>query len=244
MALYSRVNEYGFLETPYRKVTPGKDGRMRVTDEIVYLAAYDEDDYFITDASVELDSEGYIVSERVPLRHRGQFFVGAATDVQLMDVSPQQIVGVSAALIPFLAHDDVNRALVGAAQETQAVPLVRAQRPLVGTGLEGIVARNSGVLVTAAEGGVVSYVDGDKIVVTRKNGEKDEYRLKKFRKSNQETCYNQKAVVSLGDRVKKGALLADGPSCDQGEIALGANLLYVLGGSYLRGRDGYLQPLG
>ena len=224
LALYARVNEYGFLETPYRRIVKEKDGRMRVTDEVVYLAAYDEDDYFITTASVKVDKKGYLLEERIPLRHKGEFFVGQRERAQFMDVTPKQIVGAAASLIPFLSHDDVNRALVGAAQESQAVPLVKPQAPLVGTGLERVLAENSGVLVRAEEAGIVTYVDATKIEVKNRKGRKKVYQLRKFAKSNQETCYNQKPVVEKGQRVRKGDLLADGPSCENGELALGTNL--------------------
>jgi DNA-directed RNA polymerase subunit beta len=224
LALYARVNEYGFLETPYRRLKETDDGRKQVTDEVVYLAAYDEDDYFITHALVTLDEDDCIIPERIALRHKGDFFVGATDQVQLMDISPKQIVGAAAALIPFLANDDVNRSLVGAAQESQAVPLLKPQAPLVGTGLEKIVAENSGVLITTKEAGTVDFVDAQKIVVKNKQGRKQTYPLKKFTKSNQETCYNQKAVVEVGQKVQSGDLLADGPACEGGELALGTNL--------------------
>lgn len=224
LALYARVNEYGFLETPYRKIVKGAEGRTRVTDEVEYLAAYDEDDIFITSASVKLDEEGYILEERIPLRHDGEFFIGSRDQAQYMDVTPKQIVGAAAGLIPFLSHDDVNRALVGAAQESQAVPLVKPAAPLIGTGLEHILARGSGVLVEAQESGTVSYVDATKIEVKNARGRKKVYELQKFVKSNQETCYSQKPVVEVGQKVKKNQLLADGPSCEGGELALGTNL--------------------
>ena len=224
MALYARVNEYGFLETPYRKIVKEAGGRMRVSDEIEYLAAYDEDDTFITSASVKLDEEGYILEERIPLRHGGEFFVGQTSQAQFMDVTPKQIVGAAAGLIPFLSHDDVNRALVGAAQESQAVPLVKPLTPLVGTGLEHILAHSSGVLVEAEEAGTVTYVDAERIEVKNTAGRKKVYQLDKFVKTNKETCYNQKPVVEKGQKIKRGQLLADGPSCEDGELALGTNL--------------------
>ncbi len=177
MALYTRVNEYGFLETPYRKVVKEQDGRMRATDEVEYLAAYDEDDVFITSASVNLDDEGYILEKRIPLRHRGDFFVGQSHQAQFMDISPQQIVGAAASLIPFLSHDDVNRSLVGAAQESQAVPLIKPQAPLVGTGLERVLARNSGVLIEASEAGTGTYVSAQKIAVQNGSGKTKNYPL-------------------------------------------------------------------
>jgi len=224
IALYARVNEFGFLEAPYRKIIKEKDGRMRVSSEIEYLAAYDEDNLFITSASIEIDKDGFIREERIPLRHRGEFFVGLREQAQYIDVTPKQLVGAAASLIPFLSHDDVNRALVGAAQESQAVPLLKPEAPLVGTGLEAVLAKNAGVLVEAAEEGVVDDVDAEKIVVKNRRGKKRAYELGKFVKSNQETCYNQKAVVLKGQKIKKGDLLADGPSCQNGELALGANL--------------------
>jgi DNA-directed RNA polymerase subunit beta len=224
LALHTRVNEYGFLETPYRKIIKEADGRMRVTNEVDYLAAYDEDDVFVTSAAVDQDEEGYILEERIPLRHKEEFFVGQRERAQYMDVSPRQIVGAAAGLIPFLSHDDVNRALVGAAQESQAVPLIKPQAPLVGTGLESVLAQNSGVLRIAKEGGTVDYVDAERIEVRTKNGRHRIYQLQKFVKSNQETCYNQKPVVEKGQKVKKGDLLADGPSCENGDLALGTNL--------------------
>lgn len=223
LALYARVNEYGFLETPYRKIVK-ENGRMKVTDEIEYLSAYDEEELFITDASVELDEQGYVLEERIPLRHQGQFFVGQAGQAQYMDVTPKQIVGAAASLIPFLAHDDVNRALVGAAQESQSVPLLVPQAPLIGTGLEETLARGSGSLIEAEESGVVSYVDAETIKIKSASSGESVYHLQKFVKSNQETCYNQKPVVEKGQRVKEGDILADGPATDHGELALGANL--------------------
>ena len=224
LALYARVNEYGFLETPYRKIVKGAEGRKQVTDEVKYLAAYDEDDLFLTSASVKLDENGYILEDRIPLRHNGEFFVGQADQAQYMDVTPKQIVGAAAGLIPFLSHDDVGRALMGSAHESQAVPLVKPAAPLVGTGIERIIARSAGALTEAQEPGTVSYVDATKIEVKNTKGKKKIYPLQKFVKSNQETCYNQKPAVEVGQKVKKDQLLAEGPSCEGGELALGTNL--------------------
>ncbi len=224
LALYARVNEYGFLETPYRKIVKEAEGRMRVTDEVEYLAAYDEDDISLTSASVKLDEDGYILEDRIPLRHDGEFFVGQADQAQYMDVTPKQIVGAAAGLIPFLSHDDVGRTLMGSAHESQAVPLIKPAAPLVGTGIEHTLARSAGVLIEAEEPGTISYVDATKIEVKNTKGRKRVYSLQKFVKSNQETCYNQKPVVEVGQKIKKGQLLADGPSCEGGELALGTNL--------------------
>jgi DNA-directed RNA polymerase subunit beta len=222
LALYARVNDLGFLETPYRKID--KSGKTpRVTKEIIYLTAYEEDEHVITDASVSLGEKGEILDERIPLRHQAEFFFGSADQADLMDVTPRQIVSASSALIPFLAHDDVNRALMASNMENQAVPLLSPEAPLVGTGVEKDLARNSGVLVTAEDKGVVTYVDSEKIKV--KYGKKNRvYNLQKFVKSNNETCYNQRVRVDVGQKVKKGDLLADGPSTEEGEISLGRNL--------------------
>jgi len=223
LALYARVNELGFLESPYRRID--KSGRIpKVTDEVVYITAYDEDQYVITDASVRLGNDGRILDERIPLRHRDEFFFGSADQADLMDVTPRQIVSASAALIPFLSHDDVNRALMASNMENQAVPLLTPEVPLVGTGIEGELAKNSGVIITAEGNGKVTYVDSERIEVAYGKRKKKTYNLRKFVKSNDETCYNQKVKVSLGQKVKKGDLLADGPSTKDGELALGRNL--------------------
>lgn len=227
LALYARINGYGFLETPYRrleKIVAHGQEKVRATREIIYLAAYDDEKQVIMDASVQLDRNGFVVEERVPLRKGYEFFIGSASVAAYMDLLPRQMVGASAALIPFLAHDDITRALIGTNQQAQAVPLLRPQAPIVGTGLEKAVADNSGVTVLAKETGEVGFVDAEKIVVKNKSGKKDTYRLNKFVMSNQETCYDQHPVVSAGQKVKKGDLLSDGPATDHGELALGANL--------------------
>lgn len=228
LALYARVNEYGFLETPYRKlekVTVGGVEKVRATNEIDYLAPYDEDKYYISDASTALDDAGFFTKSFVPLRNKGEFFVGQAVLATYMDLLPRQIVGASASLIPFLQNDDVNRSLMGSNQQTQAVPLLKPQSPFVGTGLEKDIAYNSGVLVIAKESGRVSYADGAQIVVKRDDDKKDDvYRLKKFWMSNQETCYNQRVLAKMGDIVKRGDVLADGPATENAEVAIGANL--------------------
>ncbi len=223
LALYARINEYGFLETPYRKVVIER-GKPKVTDEIVYFTADDEEDSHITEATVRIDDKGYILDERVPTRFQGSFFEGPAKDISLIDISPQQIFGTSASLIPFLANDDANRALMGTQMQCQAVPLLRPTAPIVGTGMERVVADNMGRVVRATEDGVVKYVDGKKLVLT---GKKDDikYEIKKFIHSPQGTCYSQRPVINIGDKVKKGQLLIDGAACQNGELALGQNLL-------------------
>ena len=223
LALFARINEYGFLETPYKKVV--KDGsKMKITDDIVYLTADDEEDLYITEATVEIDEKGHIVQRRVPARHSGSFFESDATNINLIDISPQQIVGTSASLIPFLAHDDANRALMGTHMQCQAVPLLLPQAPLIGTGMEKMIADTMARTVLAPYDGVVSYVDGEKVVLQGK-GIKEEIRVKKFVNSPSMTCYSQKPVVGKGDKVRTGDLLIDGTSTEKGELALGTNLL-------------------
>ena len=229
-ALYARVNDLGFLEVPYRRVAkasgPARGGKKgpRVTDEIVYLTAWEEENYFISNASINTDKKGYILDWRVPLRKGGRFFLGLRDEVDYVDITPSQIVGASAATIPFLAHDDANRALMASNMSRQAVPLIAPEAPLVGTGVEGDLARNSGALVLAEEGGEVSYVDAKVIKIKGKKGQR-EYELQKFEKSNDNTCLNQVPRVSLGDRVGKGDFLADGAATELGELALGVNLV-------------------
>ncbi len=226
LAVYARTNEYGFLETPYRKVANGK-----VTHDIEYLSAIDEAEYVIAQASSVLNEDGSFAEPLVDARHRNEFAKILAEQVQYMDVSPKQVVSVAAALIPFLEHDDANRALMGSNMQRQAVPTLRPEKPLVGTGIESHVARDSGVCVTARRGGVVDSVDASRIVVRAAEGEtgKDEagvdiYNLIKFTRSNQNTCVNQRPQVSPGDQVERGDILADGPSVDKGELALGQNM--------------------
>ncbi|GAG36303.1 unnamed protein product, partial [marine sediment metagenome] len=187
LALYARMNELGFLETPYRKIDKG-GGKPKVTDEVVYITAYDEDQYTIADASVRVGKDGEILDERIPLRHRDEFFFGSASSADLIDVTPRQIVSASAALVPFLSHDDVNRALMASNMETQAVPLVMPGAPLVGTGIEGDLAKNSRLLLCAEGSGKVVYADADQIEVAY-GKKKKVYRLKKFVKSNDGTCF-------------------------------------------------------
>mgnify|MGYP001450007684 CR=1 FL=1 len=227
LAVYARTNRYGFLETPYRRVVDG-----RVTDRIDYLSAIEEGQYVIAQANAALDETGRLTDELVSCRHQNEFTLVAPDRAQYMDVSPNQIVSVAAALIPFLEHDDANRALMGSNMQRQAVPTLRSEKPLVGTGVERIVARDSGVCVIARRGGLVDSVDAGRIVVRVHDAETeagepgvDIYNLTKYTRSNQNTCINQRPLVRVGDRVARGDVLADGPSTDMGELALGQNLL-------------------
>ena len=222
-ASYSRTNQYGFIETPYRKVVNGK-----VTDEIVYLSAIDEAEHVIAQANVMLDKNNRFVDDLVAVRHANEFELMSPDRIDLMDVSPQQVVSIAASLIPFLENDDANRALMGSNMQRQAVPVLRAEKPLVGTGLETVVARDSGVCIVAKNSGVVESVDASRIVVrvTDKKSKtaSDVYNLIKYTRSNQNTCINQRPIVKSGDVVKAGDILADGPSIDNGELALGQNI--------------------
>jgi len=218
---------YGFLETPYRPVEDGC-----VTDRIDYLSAIEEGQYVIAQANAALDPDGRLSDELVSCRHLNEFTLATPDRVQYMDVSPKQIVSVAAALIPFLEHDDANRALMGSNMQRQAVPTLRSEKPLVGTGMERIVARDSGVCVVTRRGGFVDSVDAGRIVVRVHDAETeagepgvDIYNLTKYTRSNQNTCINQRPLVQVGDTVTRGDVLADGPSTDMGELALGQNLL-------------------
>lgn len=222
LASYARVNDFGFIEVPYRKVVNGK-----VTKTIDYLSAIDGEKYIIAEATSPMDDKGNLTGETVSARVGGDFRMVAPHEVQYMDVSPKQIVGVSASLIPFLENDDANRALMGSNMQRQAVPLLQTDSPIVGTGMEHVAARDSGALVLARRGGVVESVDASRIVVrtTENNGGVDIYNLVKFQRSNQATCINQKAVVDVGNIVQPGDILADGSCTDAGELALGKNVL-------------------
>ncbi|MEI7993153.1 MAG: DNA-directed RNA polymerase subunit beta, partial [Actinomycetota bacterium] len=245
LSTFARVNEFGFIETPYRRVVNG-----RVTDNVVYMAADEEEEYVVAQANTPLNADGTFKDERILCRRSPQAanleqlkqmleaesFFGATTDiasvkpeeVDLMDVSPKQIVSVATALIPFLEHDDANRALMGANMQRQAVPLVRAEAPYIGTGIEARAARDAADLIQALGDGTVLEVSGDLIVVDYKEHGKTPYKLAKFRRSNQDTCINQIPRVVEGQQVKKGDIIADGPSTDHGELALGKNLLVAL----------------
>ena len=227
LAVYARTNEYGFIETPYRKVVEGK-----ATLDIEYLSAIDEGEYKIAQATINLDKKGMIQDNLVPCRHKNEFSLMPAEQVQFMDVSPRQVVSVAASLIPFLEHDDANRALMGSNMQRQAVPTLRAEKPIVGTGMERVVAIDSGVMVTAKRGGTVDSVDASRIVIRVNDNEAadaesgvDIYTLIKYARSNQSTCINQTPLVKPGDVIEKGDVLADGPSTDKGELALGQNIL-------------------
>jgi len=222
LSTYARVNEYGFIETPYRRVDKEKGV---VTEEIVYLSAHEEDEYVIAQANEPLDKEGRFINERVTVRDADRIIEVPREEVDFMDVSPKQLVSVATALIPFLEHDDANRALMGSNMQRQAVPLLRTEAPLVGTGMEAKTARDSGVVVVAREAGTVVRVTADEIVVETDAGNLQRYKLLKFQRSNQGTCINQRPIVRKGQRVEKGEVIADGPSTDQGELALGRNVL-------------------
>ena len=228
LAVFARTNQYGFLETPYRKVVDGK-----VTDDVEYLSAIEENEYVIAQANALTDAKNMLTEQFVPCRYQGESLLKPPAEVHFMDVSPMQTVSVAAALVPFLEHDDANRALMGANMQRQAVPTLRAQKPLVGTGIERAVARDSGVTVNARRGGDIVQIDAGRIVVKVNENEitdasdagVDIYNLIKYTRSNQNTCINQRPLVKVGDVIARGDVLADGPSTDIGELALGQNML-------------------
>lgn len=242
LTLYARVNEFGFLEVPYRKlakVEVAGETKVKITDEIIYLTADDEEDYRISHADVNIDDNGVISDKWVPIRYQGSFMEGPSESVDLIDIAPRQVVGTSASLIPFVANDAANRALMGANMQTQGVPLLRAQSPVVGTGMEKDVAASMGWSVYARHSGVVTYVDSAKIVVKLDKkpenpapaenisvkGDVETYTLIKFKRTSQSSSFNQRPVVEVGQKVTPGTLLIDGPSSQNGELALGANLV-------------------
>ncbi|MFA7430143.1 MAG: DNA-directed RNA polymerase subunit beta [Rhodospirillaceae bacterium] len=226
LATYARVNPYGFIESPYRKVAEGK-----VTDDVVYMSAMVEGKYTIAQANAELDGEGRFVGDLISCRKAGDFVMVHPTEIDYVDVSPKQLVSVAAALIPFLENDDANRALMGSNMQRQAVPLIKAEAPFVGTGMEATVARDSGAAIAARRTGVVQQVDATRVVIRATEEVEaaasgvDIYRLAKFQRSNQNTCITQRPLVKVGDLVRKGDIIADGPSTDLGELALGRNVL-------------------
>ncbi|MBW8827881.1 MAG: DNA-directed RNA polymerase subunit beta, partial [Burkholderiales bacterium] len=227
LALYARLNEYGFIETPYRRVVDSK-----VTNEIDYLSAIEEGKYVIAQANAVLDKEGKLTGDLVSAREAGESILVGAERIQYMDVSPAQIVSVAASLVPFLEHDDANRALMGANMQRQAVPVLRPEKPMVGTGIERVSAVDSGTVVTATRGGIVDYVDATRIVVRVNDAEAaagevgvDIYNLIKYQRSNQNTNIHQRPIVKRGDKIAKGDVVADGASTDLGELALGQNML-------------------
>ncbi|HVO02231.1 MAG TPA: DNA-directed RNA polymerase subunit beta, partial [Candidatus Cybelea sp.] len=226
LATFARINQYGFIESPYRKVEKGA-----VTDEVVYLSAMEEGKYTIAQANATVDAKNKLIDDLISCRRSGDFVMARREDIEYIDVSPKQLVSVAAALIPFLENDDANRALMGSNMQRQAVPLLQAQAPLVGTGMEGTVARDSGVAIGARRGGIIDQVDATRIVI-RATDETDHgapgvdiYNLLKFQRSNQNTCINQRPLVKVGDVVERGDIIADGPSTDLGELALGRNVL-------------------
>lgn len=222
LSTYARVNEYGFIEAPYRVVD--KEHR-KVTNEIVYLTADIEDPYIVAQATEPLDEEGKFISNKVIARFKHEILEVESNKVDFMDVSPKQMVSVATAMIPFLENDDANRALMGSNMQRQAVPLIKADSPIVGTGIEYKAARDSGVCVVAKNAGVVDKVSASEIIIKTKNGQKDVYKLLKYMRSNQGTCLNQRPIVRKGEVIEKGDIIADGPSTDNGEIALGRNIL-------------------
>jgi DNA-directed RNA polymerase subunit beta len=244
LSLYARVNDFGFLEAPYLRVVK-KGNQMVVTDEVVYLSADEDEDYHITHAGVEVSEAGIITQEWVPMRFMNKFIEGPVEEVQYIDVVPRQVIGTSASLIPFIAHDEANRALMGTHMQCQAVPLVRPQAPIVGTGMESAVAAAMGRTVLARHAGEVVYVDADRIEIkldaaevkklnpetlendelSRIEGDRETYAVQKFQRTSQSTCYSQHPSVRVGDKVKKGDVIIDGPSADHGELALGSNLV-------------------
>ena len=219
LASYAKINEYGFIMTPYRKVVDCK-----ITDEIVYMTADEEEDYYISQATIDVDKDGYIIDANVPVRFNRDNMIVAKEKVNYIDVSPSQIVSVTTSMIPFMEHDDANRTLMGANMQRQAVPLMITEAPIVGTGVEAAIARDSGCSVVSDIDGVVEYVDAKKIIVKGAT-EKHTYELISYQRSNNETCYNQRPIVHKGDQVHKGEIIADGPSTDMGEIGLGKNLV-------------------
>ena len=218
LASYAKVNDYGFIMTPYRKVVDGT-----LTDEIHYMTADEELDYHISQAAIKLDSNNHILEERVPVRYRGDNIFIESNKVDYMDVSPQQVISITTSGIPFLEHDDGKRALMGSNMQRQAIPLLKVEAPLVGTGIEAISARDSGAVVISNSDGIVDYVDGKKIIIKTQGG-KETYYLNGFERSNAGTCYHQTPIVRCGDKVRKGQIIGDGPSTDKGEMALGRNV--------------------
>ena len=218
LASYARVNDYGFIMTPYRKVENAK-----ITDEIVYMTADEELDYYISQAAIKVDKNNKIIEDRVPVRYRGDSIMMESEKVDYADVSPQQVVSISTQGIPFLEHDDAKRALMGANMQRQAIPLLTTEAPLVGTGVEAIAAKDSGAVIISKADGVVDYVDGKKIIVKNAKGT-DTYYLDGYERSNAGTCYHQVPIVKVGDKIKMGQIIADGPSIEKGELALGKNV--------------------
>lgn len=228
MALYARVNNYGFLETPYKKVVKEEKGgkvRMKVTDDMDYFQADDEEQYFITAANVTIDDNGYITDSHVVARNKGEITEVPVEKVNYIDISPRQAIGISAALIPFLQNDDASRALMGTHMQCQAVPVIKPQAPLVGTGMESVVSKALGRTIYAPENGTVDYVDGRKVIVKGESGKKHEFNIERFTRTNKDVSFDQRPQVEPKQKVKKGDLLIDGPATQDGRLALGQNLV-------------------
>ncbi len=225
LATYARINEYGFIEAPYRMVDKTDPENPKVTDEVIYLTADEEDRYVVAQANAELDENGYFIGNSISGRYKEETSQYEKQQIDLMDVSPKMVFSVATSLIPFLENDDANRALMGANMQRQAVPLLKTEAPVVGTGIEAKAAIDSGVCVLAKKSGIVEKVTAREILVKNDDGSKSTYRLIKFSKSNQGTCINQRPVVNWGDRVEAGQVIADGPSTSKGELALGKNPL-------------------
>jgi DNA-directed RNA polymerase subunit beta len=236
LATYGRVNPYGFIESPYRRIVKDEDGKPRVSDEIVYLTADEQELATVVQANASLDDKGYFLDERVQVHRGAEYHEAQPSQAEYMDVSPKQIVSVSAALIPFLEHDDANRALMGSNMQRQAVPVIRPESPIIGTGIEYRAAKDSGQVVVARAAGTVRSVSATEIWVEEDEGDAYRYKLQKFVRTNQGTCYNQRPIVSVGERVAADAVIADSYSTDRGELALGQNILVAFmpweGGNY------------
>ena len=227
---FAKVNEYGFIMSPYRRVQKeydesGKCVLVRVTNDVDYLTADEEDKYVVAQANEPLNEDGTFVNERISCRRRADITQLPQERIDYMDVSPKQLVSVATALIPFLENDDTNRALMGSNMQRQAVPLLKTESAIVATGIEAAIARDSGVIVKAKNAGTAIGVASDLIRIRQDNGIVDEYKLKKFERSNQGTCLNQRPIINTGDRVEAGEIIADGPSTNNGELALGKNIL-------------------
>jgi DNA-directed RNA polymerase subunit beta len=229
LALYARVNDYGFLEAPYKKVVKEKKGRrenLRVTDDIVYLDAEEESAHYVTHADIRIDTDGYILDDLVPARYNGEYLEVEKEKIEFIDVIPRQVVGTSAALIPFIDHDEANRALMGTHMQCQAVPLVRSESPIIGTGMEATVSEAMSRVIHAPFDGKVTFVDAGKVVLKGKGrGQEETFMINKFKRTSNNTLFNQRGVVSVGQQVRKGDILIDGPASNNGELALGKNLV-------------------
>jgi len=234
-SLYSRINEYGFIEAPYKKVISegnGKKTTLRVTDEIVYMTADDEREHYITHAGVNVSTDGEILDQRVPARYNGEFLEIEKELIEYIDITPRQVVGTSASLIPYVAHDEANRALMGTHMQCQAVPLVKPEAPVVGTGMESAISEVMGRVVKAPFDGKVTQSDATKVVMEGQKGEKAIFNIESFKRTSNATSYTQRTVVTSGQRVKKGEMLIDGPASENGELALGRNLLIAFTSMY------------